>query len=56
MAEFEVAEALSTTLSPAHTAVGETDAVTPVGNGFTVATTGVRVAEEQPEVMFRAAA
>jgi hypothetical protein len=43
-------------VAPAQIAVVETDAVTFVGTGNTVATTAVRVAEEQLVVLFRAAA
>jgi hypothetical protein len=53
---LDVADAFSATLAPAQIAVGETEAVTLVGTGLTVATTAVRVAEEQPVVVLRAAA
>jgi hypothetical protein len=56
VAELDVADAFSATLAPAQIAVGETEAVTLVGTGLTVATTAVRVAEEQPVVVLRAAA
>jgi hypothetical protein len=56
VAELDVADAFSATLVPAQMAVGETEAVTLVGTGLTVATTDVRVAEEQPVVVLRAAA
>jgi hypothetical protein len=53
---LDVADAFSATVVPAQIAVGETEAVTLVGTGLTVATTAVRVAEEQPVVVLRAAA
>jgi hypothetical protein len=53
---LEVADEFNETVAPAQTAVGETEAVTLVGTGLTVATTAVRVAEEQPVVVLRAAA
>ena len=56
VAELEVADEFKETVAPAQTAVGETEAVTLVGTGLTVATTAVRVAEEQPVVVLRAAA
>ena len=56
VAELDVADAFSATVVPAQIAVGETEAVTLVGTGLTVATTAVRVAEEQPVVVLRAAA
>ena len=54
--EFDVAEEERATDSPWQIAVGETDALTPVGTGNTVATTATRVADEQPVVVFLAAA
>jgi len=56
VAELDVADAFSATVVPAQIAVSETEAVTPVGTGLTEATTAVRVAEEQPVVVLRAAA
>ena len=53
--EFDVAEDDKATVAPWHIAVGETDAVTPVGTGSTEATTATR-ADEQPVVVFLAAA
>ena len=54
--ELDVAEEDKATVAPWHIAVGETDALTPVGTGNTVATTAVRVAELHPVVVLRAAA
>ena len=54
--ELEVAEEDKATVAPWHIAVGETDAVTPVGAGSIEATTATRVADEQPVVVFLAAA
>jgi hypothetical protein len=54
--ELDVAEEVSATAAPGQIVPGETDAVTLVGTGNTVATTATRVAEEQPVVVLRAAA
>lgn len=54
--ELDVAEEDKATVAPWHIAVGETEAVTLVGIGNMLAITAVRVAEEQPVVVFLAAA
>ena len=53
--EFDVAEEERATDAPWQIAVGETDAVTPVGTGRIDATTATR-ADEQRVVVFLAAA
>lgn len=54
--ELDVAEEDKATVAPWHIAAGETEAVTLVGIGNMLAITAVRVAEEQPVVVFLAAA